>query len=103
MDIHTYAAEFVMALLISSTVLTGLTGLILAQLRFNSNLPTSSSIAKFLRRALYVSLILGVIVFILCSVWFLTKVDDIIYFTMVAFLGQLFFFVRPAIRYGLSS
>lgn len=103
MDIHTYIAEFIMALLISSTVLIGLAGLVLAQLRFGSNLPTNSSIAKFLRRALSISMVFGIILFISCTVWFMTKVDDIIYLTLVVFLGQLYFFIRPAIRYGLSS
>lgn len=103
MDIHTNIAEFIMALLISSSVLIGLAGLILAQLRFASNLPTNSSIAKFLRSALFVSIVFGIIVFISCSVWFITKFDEVIYLILVVFLGQLYFFIRPAIRYGLSS
>ena len=103
MDIHTGITEFVMALLGSSTLLIELVGLILAQLRFSPNLSTNSSIARFLRRALSISIVFGIAIFMPCSVGFVTRVDNIIYVVLAVFWGQLYFFIRPVIRYAFPS
>jgi hypothetical protein len=103
MNIHTYAAEFVMSLLIASTMLIGLTGIFFAQIRISSDTTVSHKAVRSLRRVLFIAITFGVIVLISCSVWFMTSVDNIIYFTAAAFLGQIYFFVRPAVTYGSLS
>ncbi len=101
MDIHTNAAEFVMSLLIASTILTGLIGIFFAQIRISSDTSVNRKTVKPMRRVLYISITLGVIVLISCSVWFMTSVsDNVIFFTIGAFLSQIYFFIRPAISYG---
>jgi hypothetical protein len=102
MDIHAHAAEFIMSLLIASTILIGLTGIVFIQIRMTS-MSVNRRVIKSLRRVLYIAITLGVVVLFSCGVWFMTSVYSIIYFTMAAFIGQIYFFVRPAITYGSVS
>ena len=91
MDIANHAVEFVMSLLIASTILIGLSGIFFIQFRIISDTSINPKVVKSLRRVLYISITFGIVVLILCGAWFMTSVDTIIYFTVLAFLLQIFF------------
>jgi isoprenylcysteine carboxyl methyltransferase (ICMT) family protein YpbQ len=101
MDFANHAAEFVMSLFIASTILIGLSGIFFVQIRIipdTSVIP--STVVKPLRRVLYISITFGIVVLILCGTWFMTSINIVIYFALAAFLGQIYFFLKPAVTYG---
>jgi len=103
MDFGNHAVEFVMSLLIASTIVIGLSGIFFVQMRIVSDTSINPTVLTSLRRVLYTSITFGIVVLILCGAWFVTSVDTIIYFTMGAFLGQIYFFLKPAVTYGRLS
>ena len=100
MDILSHAAEFAMSLFIASTVLIGLSGIYFIQIKIVSDTSMNPKVTKSLRRVLYISITFGTVVLILCGAWFMTSVETTVYFAMIAFLLQIYFFVRPAVTYG---
>ena len=103
MEFANHATEFVMALFIASTMLIGLSGMFFVLIRIIPDTPINPTVVKSLIRVLYISLTFGIVVLILCGAWFMTSIDTVIYFTIGAFLGQIYFFLRPTVTYGRLS
>lgn len=103
MDFANHAVEFVMSLFIASTILIGLSGIFFVQFRIIPDTSVNPTVVKSLRRVLYISITFGIVVLILCGAWFMASIDTVIYFTIGAFLGQIYFFLKPTATYGRLS